>query len=566
MVATNSIVSEKTEGASWLNGLLLGLLGAWIISIVILSLVPPVSKDALVHHLALPKLYLEHGGIYEIPSMIFSYYPMNLDLLYLIPLYFGNDILPKLIHFSFALLTAWMIFLYLRRRINVTYGLFGVILFLSLPIIIKLSITVYVDLGVIFFSFASILLLFKWLESHFRLRFLILSALSCGLAMGTKYNGLITFFLLTLFVPYLNSKYTERKKASVFKSVGNGLLFLLIALLVFSPWMIRNYNWKGNPIYPLHDKVFNPPKTVFHNPIPPKEVKKVSRGIFTYRSVIYKETWWEIALLPIRIFFQGRDERPQYFDGKLNPFLLFLPVFAFCKMRNEASPLKKEKMIMLAFTILFFSFAFLSYSLRMRYISPIIPPLVILSVFGVEKIIKTVKNFSNLTARRIGLIIVGLALATSIVLNANYLLGQFKYVDPFNYLQGTFDRDTYISKYRFEYPAVQYINKHLSPDALILFIFLGKRGYYCNREYVVSGEFKLGSLIKNSDSPEKILEGLKVLGITHLFIFDPIFKKWVADSLTKDNMIILNEFIVKYVKLLYSQNGFIVLSLLHDSS
>ena len=99
-------------------------------------MVPPVSKDALVHHLAVPKLYLEHGGIYEIPFMVFSYYPMNVDLLYVIPLYFGNDTVPKLIHFVFALLTAWLLFGYLKRRSNTLYALFGVIFFLSIPIVV----------------------------------------------------------------------------------------------------------------------------------------------------------------------------------------------------------------------------------------------------------------------------------------------------------------------------------------------------------------------------------------------------------------------------------------------
>ena len=126
------------------------LLTALVISSIILSCVPPISKDALTHHLAIPKLYFKDGGIYEIPFMIFSYYPMNLDFLYLIPLIFGNDIIPKFIHFSFALLTAWLIFNYLKRRINLAYALFGTLFFLSIPIIVKLSITVYVDLGLIF--------------------------------------------------------------------------------------------------------------------------------------------------------------------------------------------------------------------------------------------------------------------------------------------------------------------------------------------------------------------------------------------------------------------------------
>jgi len=70
-----------SQGENCQKTLLLGLLAVLIVSIVILSCVPPVSKDALTHHLAVPKLYLNHGGIYEIPFMAFSYYPMNLDLL-----------------------------------------------------------------------------------------------------------------------------------------------------------------------------------------------------------------------------------------------------------------------------------------------------------------------------------------------------------------------------------------------------------------------------------------------------------------------------------------------------
>ena len=129
--------------------------------------VPPVSRDALTHHLAVPKLWIEKGGLIEIPSIPFSYYPMNLDLLYAIPLYFGNDIIPKYIHFSFALFTALLIFIYLKKRINTNYGLLGALFFLSIPVIVKLSINVYVDLGLIFFSTASLICLFKWIERRF---------------------------------------------------------------------------------------------------------------------------------------------------------------------------------------------------------------------------------------------------------------------------------------------------------------------------------------------------------------------------------------------------------------
>ena len=117
-------------------GLIL-LLTALVIATIVLGSVPPVDRDALTHHLFVPKLWLKHGGIHEIPEIPFSYYPMNLDLLYTIPLYFGNDIIPKYIHYLFALSTAGLIFNYLKKKLGLQYGLFGALFFLSIPIIVK---------------------------------------------------------------------------------------------------------------------------------------------------------------------------------------------------------------------------------------------------------------------------------------------------------------------------------------------------------------------------------------------------------------------------------------------
>ena len=208
-----------------MKALFAGLLAVIVISILILAYVPPVSRDALIHHLALPKLYLKHGGIYEIPAAPFSYYPMNLDLLYMIPLYFGNDIIAKYIHFVFALLTAIFIFRYLRRRLDDVYALLGVVLFLSLPIIVKLSITVYVDLGLIFFSTAALFSLFKWMNNNFKLKHLLISAVCCGMGLGTKYNGLIVFFLLTIFVILIYVKFSADSENKQPKALGFGIVF-----------------------------------------------------------------------------------------------------------------------------------------------------------------------------------------------------------------------------------------------------------------------------------------------------------------------------------------------------
>lgn len=548
----NSPKSKKTGNPSatgWVKVLLLILLAILIVCIIILASVPPVSKDALVHHLAIPMLYLKHGGIYEIPSLVFSYYPMNLDLIYLIPLFFGNDIVPKFIHFGFALLTAWLIFNFLKPRSNSVYALLGVIFFLSVPIIVKLSITVYVDLGLIFFSTASLLLLLKWMEDGFRLRFLLFSALFCGLAVGTKYNGLITLFLLTLFVPFLYSRYVPNSKPGFFKAAGYGILFFSVALFVFSPWMIRNYLWTSNPLYPLYDHLFNPQNGLIEQTV----------GLFTYRKTIYGETWWQIALLPVRVFFQGQDGNPQYFDGKLNPFLLLFPLLAFYRRKDDPRALRSEKKMLLAYVILFFATAFFSSGMRIRYISPIIPPLVILSIFGVKKMVDLVSGLKARYSRNLGFAVVFLIVSFSLWLNAHYIFTQYRYIDPITYLSGTVSRDQYIERYRREYPVLRYINKNLHPNAKILFIHMGKRGYYCDRDYVLdmlNNRSTLYRLVKSADKPQKVKLDLRKMGVTHLLINCDIFGRWAGDSFTTEDQELLRSFFRNHARLLYFKSGY----------
>lgn len=541
---------------------LLALLCALIASIIVLSLVPPVSKDELVHHLAVPKLYLKHGGMYEIPFMPFSYYPMNLDLLYLIPLYFGNDIVPKFIHFTFALLTAWLLFRYIKRRINGLYALFGVLIFLSIPLIVKLSITAYIDLGIIFFSTASLLFLLEWAEKGFKVKLLVLSALFCGLGLGTKYNGLITFFLLTLFVPFLYVEACKDGKPGLLKPAWQGLIFFLVSVVVFSPWMIRNYHWTGNPLYPLYNHWINAPADAAGGATsdkPEKEERSGGHNIFAYRRVIYGEQGWQIALLPLRIFFQGKDGDPQYFDGRLNPLLLLLPLFAFYYSKRNTVIVRREKKILLAFSILFFSFAFFSFSLRMRYISPIIPPLVILAVFGLKNLVNRIGD-SEIKAAGWGKIIVGLSLLFFMSLNLHYLISQFTLVDPFSYLGGKVSRDEYIARLIPEYGAERYINQHLPEDARICLVFLGNRGYYLDRAYVY-GEDIMHRLIEKADAPESILRGLRDSKVTHLFIQERIFRRWVDFNFSGEEKAVLGSFFRHYTEDIYLENGFSVIGL-----
>jgi len=573
-------VTKLYRGKTLITWLLIAALSVFVTCIIVLASVPPVDRDALTHHLAVPTLYLKYGGLVEIPWVPFSYFPMNLDLIYLIPLYFGNDIIPKYIHFAFALLTGYLIFGYLKQRTGKNlYGLLGALLFISLPVVVKLSITVYVDLGLIFFSTAALLYILKWAANGYSARHLILSGVFCGLALGTKYNGLVTFFLLACLVPVLYVRgegvaLPPRKRPggppngpqqnggrAALKAVASGVVFIVVALAVFSPWMVRNFIWTRNPVYPLYGSVFNPieKKTDIGSAEAADDSAETGMNHFLVRKLVFKESLIETLSIPIRIFFQGEDNNPKYFDGRLNPYLLLFPLFGLLGFRRLPRKLQNESLALAGFAVLYLLIAFFQTDMRIRYVAPIIPPLVILAVIGISDLSVYIKGHSSSVFSRCGMGLLILGVALFLVPNLQYTMEQFRIVEPLRYLSGDISRDDYIQKFRPEYAAMRYINNHLPLDARMLGVFLGNRRYYCDRDLIFDGSLEAG--IRSAASAEGLATMLREKGFTHVIIQHDLFDKFILSRLSVDRLNLFQTFIINHTKSLFSGDGHILFEL-----
>jgi 4-amino-4-deoxy-L-arabinose transferase-like glycosyltransferase len=560
----NFVISK----ANYLKIVIFILLSCVIVAIITLASAPPVDRDALTHHLFVPKLWLQHGGIYEIPEIPFSYYPMNLELLYTIPLYFGNDIIPKYIHFLFALLTALLLYRHLKKRLGVEYGLLGAAFFLSVPIIVKLSITAYVDLGLIFFTTASLLLLLHWAEQNFEWGPLALAGLCCGLAAGTKYNGLVSVIVLTLFVPIIYQQNALKERQHNGKALLFGCVFGMAALTSFSPWLIRNYAWTGNPIYPLHNSLFQK----FHDPVSAQQpaapidigeakqqVNNQGNNAFISRKILYNETWQQALLLPFRFFYEGQDDNPQFFDGKLSPFLLLLPILGFYFKPTDTMR-KQEQRLLFYFASLYFFLTFFQQVLRIRYIVPIVPALVILSMYGLHGFVTILptrlssKIFKKIAVPSIAICIIIFMLWY----NLQYIAHQFNLVQPLPYLRNQVSREAYITAFRPEYPVIQYANASLTPHAKVLCIFLGNRGYYMNFHPIFEQPYSDGifsRIISSQDKQVNIMTSLKQNNITHIIMREDLTVNWLQRLPQKDKFIISPLF-SSNLKLLFHKNGY----------
>jgi hypothetical protein len=438
---------------------------------------------------------------------------------------------------------------------------------------------VYVDLGLVFFSTAALLQLLKWASDRHKLRHLIWGGIWCGLALGTKYNGLVSFFLLACMVPILRLRGGDESPAlsrklpdgnrvganfrSSLKAFVAAIVFCLSALTVFSPWMIRNYVWTGNPVYPLYNGVFSrqeqetPPRNSEDKPeVPSNQIS----NHFIGRRLVFNESLLETLSIPVRIFFQGEDDNPKYFDGRLNPYLLIFPLLAFIGWRRVPRRWRVDSAALASFAVMYLLFAFVQTDMRIRYVAPIIPPLVILSVLGVHSLMNSIRKRWPNTKGKIGLISVAVGLALFLIPNAGYLASQFSIVEPQRYLTGEIGRDDYIKKYRKEYATVQYINRFLPEDSKILGLYLGNRRYYCDRHLEFDEDFFRQALAV-SESPDRLSEKIREKGFSHVFIRQDLYDQYILRNLPTDRRNLFQDWQSMQAVELFSDGGYRLLRL-----
>lgn len=482
---------------------------AVILFTAVLDLLPPIEKDTLIYHLAVPKIWLNAGGVIEIPWLENSYFPMNLNLLYMAPLSFDFDIGAKFIHNFFGLLTALLIFLYLKKRISTNWALLGGLIFLSTPLIVRLSASAYVDLGLAFFTTAATLGIIYWQDTGKWIYF-ILSSIALGLALGTKYNSVFALAFLSCGVLW----FYKRSGNGWVKSGGVTFIYAGLALLLFAPWAVKNYIFTGNPTYPLYNQLWGV-ATYFP--------ERYSVSTHMLREHMFGEPYWQTLLIPIRFFFEGRDFSMEYFDGVLNPFLLLLPPLAL--VRPGFREIRPLALFAGAWMLLVVS---TTPYMMVRYITPTLPLLTILAIFGLHRVWEWIRE----KKRNLAVPVLACILVTLFSLNGAAIFKFWQALDPWPFLTGQETRSAYLNRTEASYPAIDYMNRHLDPRAKILLLMAGDRGYYLDREYIHCSLFSnmvLEGILKKAESWEDILTGMKALGLTHVMTNDRLLVKYLQN-------------------------------------
>lgn len=238
-------VPKLPEGNWRLAPLVLGVCGLFSL-IGVLAPSDMLDWDSLAYHLAVPKLWLNAGHIYFIPSLHQSNFPDSIDALYVWGLTWGGQQGAKA--FSLAILVFGLaaIFGLARARYGEKTAWWSALAFGTIPLVVWESGTAYIDVANGLFSGLGILFAASYVADR-KSRDLWLCAATLGFAVGSKYTGLQTVFVvgvcLTIAGFLCPPKNVDGLKGAVL--VG------LVAVAIASPWYVKNVVNTGNPVYPF---------------------------------------------------------------------------------------------------------------------------------------------------------------------------------------------------------------------------------------------------------------------------------------------------------------------------
>ncbi|MBK7689139.1 MAG: hypothetical protein IPP70_03000 [Elusimicrobia bacterium] len=211
------------------------------------ALAPARFYDALVYHLALPKLYLLENRWVPTPTFLFGGFPMHTHALFAWALALGDARWAALVHWGFGVGAALLFWGAGERARNRFGGALSSAVFFSTPVVAFALPRAGVDVSTAFYTLAAVVLAGRALDEAPRARHVWLTAgLLVGWTMGIKYTNVP----LGLVFPFLLWRLGLPRP-----SMARFLAGLTIAFL---PWVVKNLVGYGNPVFPFLQGWWNP--------------------------------------------------------------------------------------------------------------------------------------------------------------------------------------------------------------------------------------------------------------------------------------------------------------------
>jgi hypothetical protein len=504
----HSELDAKSKIAVWTVGLLL-MLG------LLQAMATPLKWDSLVYHLELPKRYLQAGGVIFLDDNLFVGQPQLAEMLYTWAMALRSGETAAVLGWGVGVIALAGIAGFAKRLVSPRAFWIAPAVLLAGASISRGTSWAYVDLWVMLYGLATTIALDVYRDSSAR-KWLVLAGIMGGLALGAKYTAfsiLVAGFCMLLVRP-LRAIFRSRRRdqnteeqagairAAIKLLIRETALFGGVAVLVFSPWLLKNLVMTGNPVYPFFF---------------------MGKGIDEYRQMFYARTlparsFFDGLIIPIQATILGIEGGPT-FNTSIGPLLLaFIPA-SFLGWRSLPRARRVQYTRLLAMMLPIWPLWAIGAKVaaplaRTRHYYGIFPAFALLAALGIESASRI-----RLPRLRVGWVMNGLVILVLILTVVGEGLN-FAYVDPLRVLAGVQSQEDYLAEQLGWYgPAMEAVNT-LPADSRVAFLWEPRTYYchvYCHPDVILD---RWWYLMRTIGEPSAIHSHFLSKGFTHVMIYD----------------------------------------------
>jgi hypothetical protein len=473
------------------RGLWVILLSLWAALLFWGDLQPEVFFDSLFYHLGVPNQFGLHHGLVNF-DLLYASFVMTVQMVWGFAGALGGEIAVKVLHGGAAVLVGLLYGAYARRFATPAVGWIAAVLFLTMPLLSYNATTAGTDVAWTAFELGACFALARALSEDSR-ELLRLAGWLTGLSATCKYPAMAYIPLTGLVILWTR----RREDARPWKEIGLDLLhFTAPALLVLSPYLLRNLLYHHNPLYPFGGVHWGVPRIAashwlaFQGDAPAR--------VWSQEFASVKQAM-HFILHPWFITMEGRSSSD--FVGPL--WLMLLPLLLLSKRSTKPARL-------------FIRIAGLGWILWLlttgtpRYGLPV---MALLAPLLAEALLALP------TLRRTAFALVGAGAFANLVWTHVHLYG----TDGWRVLGGLEPVASYLGSQHGTYPTPPYdayawINAHLPKDAKVLVIG-DSRDYYLKRRAIPSSVYDPQPVLTYLEgrTPAQAAEAMRRDGVTHLF-------------------------------------------------
>jgi hypothetical protein len=473
------------------------------------AIAPPIAKDALLYHFAVPKAFIAQHSNAFIDGNIASYLSLGTEMHYVWAMLLGDylsaragEVAAGSVGFFFLALVFITISRWARELgCSNSWAIVAATIFVTIPTAYHVASSGYIDLSLALYVTLAAYGLTRWWKEQ-TWGWVILIGIFLGAALSVK---LTTVFVLAAFALLIT--FRARGVDNAGKVVASGFAALVLAGVIASPWYIRTWAATGSPVFPFYMSIWPGKATGWD-----VERSNLFQAMNSrYGGVDADKVNYLTA--PVRMSIAGQPERAENYDGVLGvAFLIGLPLLVWALWKLDLAVEIKIIAGLSAIMYLFWLFS----SEQLRYLLPVAPLLAIAMAASAEKIGGAVEKIARC------------AFVASAVCGLLVAFAWFCMKAPLRVVFGGETRDQYLTRNLDYYPYYEWINAEAPPDARVWLINMRRDTYNIDRpifsDYLFE-DWTLRKMVWGSTSAQELRTKTAAMGIKyvlarHDFLFD----------------------------------------------